>query len=99
MFRNGHSAKAVGERWKKLIADGKWELREDCFWAQPRPLWEMPTRVRKVCEPPLLASAAAKYQGGEGFGGGGAMNQEIDARSSRSIHYPGHGSVPAACRR
>ncbi|CAM9633651.1 unnamed protein product [Ascophyllum nodosum] len=41
------SAKAVGERWKKLIADGKWELREDCFWAQPRPLWEMPTRIRK----------------------------------------------------
>ncbi|CAN0409628.1 unnamed protein product, partial [Ectocarpus sp. 12 AP-2014] len=41
------SAKAVGERWKKLIADGKWELREDFFWAQPRPLWEMPARIRK----------------------------------------------------
>eukprot|EP00903_Cladosiphon_okamuranus_P013637 g12701.t1 len=41
------SAKAVGERWKQLIADGKWELREDFFWAQPRPLWEMPMRIRK----------------------------------------------------
>ncbi|CAN0355930.1 unnamed protein product [Pylaiella littoralis] len=41
------SAKAVGERWKELIADGKWELREDFFWAQPRPLWEMPSRIRR----------------------------------------------------
>ncbi|CAM9402785.1 unnamed protein product [Scytosiphon promiscuus] len=41
------SAKAVGKRWQQLIADGKWELREDFFWAQPRPLWEMPTRIRK----------------------------------------------------
>ena len=44
----GSSAKAVGVRWKKLIAEGKWELREDMFWAQPRPLWEMPSRLRKV---------------------------------------------------
>ncbi|CAM9983768.1 unnamed protein product, partial [Laminaria digitata] len=41
------SAKAIGVRWKKLISEGKWELREDCFWAQPRPLWEMPARLRK----------------------------------------------------
>lgn len=41
----------MGERWKQLIADGKWELREDFFWAQPRPLWEMPTRIRKVRPP------------------------------------------------
>lgn len=44
----GSSAKEVGERWKRLIAEGKWELRENYFWAQPRPLWEMPGPLRKV---------------------------------------------------
>ncbi|KAG5177479.1 hypothetical protein JKP88DRAFT_332619 [Tribonema minus] len=40
------AAQAVGERWARRIASGEWELREDLFWAQPRPFWEMPQRLR-----------------------------------------------------
>ncbi|CAM9356926.1 unnamed protein product, partial [Phaeothamnion confervicola] len=40
---DGHygAAAAVGERWRGLIASGKWILKEDFFWAQPHPFWEM----------------------------------------------------------
>lgn len=36
---------AMAARWEALVADGRWELREDFFWAQPTPFWAMPARL------------------------------------------------------
>ena len=35
----------MAARWEALVADGRWELREDFFWAQPTPFWAMPARL------------------------------------------------------
>jgi hypothetical protein len=32
----------LGRRWADHIDAGRWLLREDFFWVQPSPMWEMP---------------------------------------------------------
>eukprot|EP00793_Prasinoderma_coloniale_P000557 PRCOL_00003705-RA len=39
---------AMGARWADHLAMGRWRVREDCFWAQPTPMWEMPEEVREL---------------------------------------------------
>ncbi|CAM9401314.1 unnamed protein product [Chrysoparadoxa australica] len=39
-------SKAVGDRWQGFIDSGKWRLKEDFFWVQPSPFWEMPNALR-----------------------------------------------------
>ena len=39
-------ARAAGERWRRHLDDGRWACREDDFWAQPSPMWEMPGYLR-----------------------------------------------------
>lgn len=36
---------ALSRRWALHIVNGRWLLREDFFWAQPSPMWEMPDRL------------------------------------------------------
>ena len=40
------AARAAGERWRRHLDDGRWACREDDFWAQPSPMWEMPGYLR-----------------------------------------------------
>ncbi|CAM9859579.1 unnamed protein product, partial [Heterosigma akashiwo] len=40
------ACQAIGEVWQGLVASGRWELREDFFWCQPNPFWEMPDSLR-----------------------------------------------------
>jgi hypothetical protein len=39
-------AHAAGVRWRRHLDDGSWACREDDFWAQPSPMWEMPEFLR-----------------------------------------------------
>jgi Damage-control phosphatase ARMT1-like domain len=34
--------RVLGTRWADHIESGRWLLREDFFWVQPQPMWEMP---------------------------------------------------------
>ena len=36
---------SVGRRWREHIAEGRWELKEVFYWAQPQPFWDMPAEV------------------------------------------------------
>ena len=33
---------AAGKRWKEYLESGKWICREDYYWCQPFPFWQMP---------------------------------------------------------
>jgi len=33
----------AGKRWQSYIQNGQWICREDNFWVQPNPMWEMPS--------------------------------------------------------
>jgi hypothetical protein len=35
----------LGQRWASHIDSGRWLLREDFFWVQPNPMWEMPHSI------------------------------------------------------
>lgn len=36
---------AMGKRWLTRIEKGEWRLKEDYFWVQPSPMWEMPEDI------------------------------------------------------
>lgn len=41
------STKTLGEFWKSHIEDGSFKLKEDLFWCQPQPFWDMPTHIQE----------------------------------------------------
>mmetsp|Transcript_10808 Transcript_10808/g.14027 ORF Transcript_10808/g.14027 Transcript_10808/m.14027 type:complete len:440 (-) Transcript_10808:312-1631(-) len=38
--------KSTGLKWQSLVAEGKWELKENFFWVQPQPFWDIPEDLR-----------------------------------------------------
>jgi Damage-control phosphatase ARMT1-like domain len=40
-------ASVLGQRWATNVQNGRWVLVEAYFWAQPSPMWEMPSAVAK----------------------------------------------------
>jgi len=40
------NANAAGKRWLSYLDEGKWECKENSFWVQPAPMWEMPSDLR-----------------------------------------------------
>mmetsp|Transcript_14082 Transcript_14082/g.44810 ORF Transcript_14082/g.44810 Transcript_14082/m.44810 type:complete len:248 (+) Transcript_14082:858-1601(+) len=39
------AAAELGARWRQRIESGEWVLKENFFWVQPMPFWEMPDDV------------------------------------------------------
>lgn len=40
------NSKLAGKRWLGYLESGQWICREDNFWVQPPPMWDMPNRLR-----------------------------------------------------
>ena len=39
---------AMGARWRTHLEAGRWRVREDFWWVQPQPLWELPQSLADV---------------------------------------------------
>lgn len=39
--------RALGERWARHVAEGRWVLCENFFWVQPQAMWDMPRTLKE----------------------------------------------------
>lgn len=42
LIREGGEIQRLGNRWAQHVNNGKWVLRENFYWVQPQPMWDMP---------------------------------------------------------
>jgi len=47
--------KEAGERWSQYLSSNKWICKEDDFWVQPKPMWEISNPLREEMSLSLFA--------------------------------------------
>lgn len=47
--------KEAGERWNQYLSSDKWICKEDDFWVQGKPMWEMPNALRSEMSKSIFA--------------------------------------------
>merc|ERR1711862_476699 len=47
--------KEAGGRWSQYLSSNKWICKEDDFWVQPKPMWNIPDALRKDMSQSLFA--------------------------------------------
>jgi len=48
-------AKKAGMRWQQYLDNGQWVCKEDDFWVQPKPMWDMPQSLYEEMSSSSLA--------------------------------------------
>lgn len=60
-----HSSQA-GKRWQEYLKSGLWKCREDNFWVQPLPMWDMYDELRQDmaqrCDLAFVKGGDANYR-------------------------------------